>query len=383
MKRSSIKCSMIKKAIVVGAGIVGLAITRALVKKGYSVKVFDRSAFSVGASIRNFGMLWPIGQPEGKMYERAIKTRNIWHELADDARIWYNPSGSFHLAYNELEWEVLKSFYETAKSNRGYTLMKTSDVLKKSVAVNPINLKGGLYSPDETIIDSPIAIAALADYFGEKYEVKFHWQEHVQEVHTNKLITTIAEYNADHIYICTGPDFENLFPQIFQDHMTTKCKLQMMKTGPQPDGWQLGPSLCGGLSLTHYPSFQSAGSSLDALKNYYAEKLPEYITWGIHVMVAQNSRGELIIGDSHEYGPTHDPFDKMFINDLILNYLKQFMVCPDHVISSTWNGFYPKLKNGTTELVVSPVEGVTIVNGLGGAGMTLSFGLAEEITEHV
>jgi glycine/D-amino acid oxidase-like deaminating enzyme len=96
-------------------------------------------------------------------------------------------------------------------------------------------------------------------------------------------------------------------------------------------------------------------------------------------MVSQNSRGELIIGDSHEYGPTHDPFDKQFINQLILDYLHGYGLFPDNSISATWNGTYPKLKNGGTELVLSPIPGVTIVNGVGGAGMTLSFGLAEQI----
>ncbi len=50
--------------------------------------------------------------------------------------------------------------------------------------------------------------------------------------------------------------------------------------------------------------------------------LAEYIKWGIHVMVAQNSKGEFALGDQHEYGLTFDPFDQAFINNLITNYLQ-------------------------------------------------------------
>jgi glycine/D-amino acid oxidase-like deaminating enzyme len=44
----------------------------------------------------------------------------------------------------------------------------------------------------------------------------------------------------------------------------------------------------------------------------------------------------------------------------------------------SWNGIYSKLTNGDTDLFFSPEPGVYILNGLGGAGMTLAFGFAEE-----
>src|SRR5580658_7569446 len=74
-----------RSAIVIGAGIVGLATARALALQGFSVRVFERSDKAVGASIRNFGMVWPVGQPEGKMYDRAIRSRDIWKEIAPRA----------------------------------------------------------------------------------------------------------------------------------------------------------------------------------------------------------------------------------------------------------------------------------------------------------
>jgi glycine/D-amino acid oxidase-like deaminating enzyme len=134
------------------------------------------------------------------------------------------------------------------------------------------------------------------------------------------------------------------------------------------------------LSLLHYRSFAAAG--LSSLRNFFEKEYPQYLKWGIHVMVSQNRAGELTVGDSHEDGTTHDPFDKHFINQMILDYLKRFARFKDETIVETWNGIYPKLTNGETELTLQPEEGVTIINCLSGAGMTLSFGLCEELVNN-
>ena len=72
-----------QSAIVVGAGILGLATARSLAEKGYAVTVIERSQFSLGASVRNFGMLWPVGQPDGKLYNRAVRTKEIWMDYLE------------------------------------------------------------------------------------------------------------------------------------------------------------------------------------------------------------------------------------------------------------------------------------------------------------
>ena len=72
--------------------------------------------------------------------------------------------------------------------------------------------------------------------------------------------------------------------------------------------YRIGPALCGSLSLIHYNGFKVA-NSLNELKKRFEIEYPDYIKWGIHVMVWQNKAGELTVGDSHEYGLSNDPFD--------------------------------------------------------------------------
>lgn len=96
-------------------------------------------------------------------------------------------------------------------------------------------------------------------------------------------------------------------------------------------------------------------------------------------MVSQHGNGELTVGDSHEYGACPDPFDKQYINDLVMDYLKKFTRFKDYSLSASWNGVYAKMTNGKNHLLQQPDENVIVLNALGGAGMTLSFGLAESV----
>lgn len=368
---------MNKNAIVIGAGIVGLATARALAVRGYKVKVVERNQRAVGASIRNFGMIWPIGQPVGELYERAMLSRNIWKQICTDAKIWHDEVGSLHTAYYADEWEVLQELADSFK-HRNYKLLSATETLTKSGVVVQKGLLGSLYSVDEMIVDPRIAIQVIPGWLEEEYNVEFIWGKAVTGILYPNIYINNKKMTADKIVVCSGADFETLYPTLFAEQLITKCKLQMMRMIAPADGFRIGPALCGGLSLIHYNSFKAA-TSLSVLKNRYEEQYPEYIKWGIHVMVSQNKTGELTIGDSHEYGLTHDPFDKQFINQLILDYLKQFSNFSNSTIIETWNGIYPKLTNGETELILYPEEGVTIINGLGGAGMTLSFGLCEQL----
>src|SRR5665213_2364137 len=308
---------MNKSAIVIGAGIVGLAMARALSLNDYRVTVIERSGHAVGASVRNFGMIWPIGQPDGKMYDRAIRSRSIWKEIAEKGGFWHDECGSIHLAYNADEWQVLQELQdEFTKNERPVRLMSPKEIGEKINGVNPANLIGGLYSATEMIIDPREAIASIPSYLSEKFGVHFIWNKNVNSVEESKAWIGNEFIMADIICICSGADFESLYPSIFSELKIAKCKLQMMRFISENSGFRIGTALCGGLSLIHYESFKVA-PSLPALIRKYENELSEYLQSGIHVMVSQNERGELTVGDSHEYGLTFSPFDEAKINKLI------------------------------------------------------------------
>ena len=151
-----------RSAIVIGAGIVGLATARALAVLGYQVKVIERNTKAIGASIRNFGMIWPIGQPDGDLYERAMLSRQIWKEVCDSAGIWYDEAGSLHTAHNKNEAVVLEELADIYR-HRDYKFLNSEETIKRSVGVVAENLEAGLSSPDEMIIEfsSPPAFGEI------------------------------------------------------------------------------------------------------------------------------------------------------------------------------------------------------------------------------
>jgi FAD dependent oxidoreductase TIGR03364 len=362
---------------IVGAGIMGLAHAWSAAERGYRVTLFERADRACGASIRNFGMIWPIGQPAGEMHEIALESRDRWLRLAESAAIWANPCGSIHVAHRPDERAVLQEFHGQAKSLGFECSWLTADeVLSKTPAVNPQGLLGGLWSPTEMCVNPRKVISQLPHWLVEEHDVRCEFRTLVTKIESGQLYSSDGrQWAADRIVICSGADFETLFPEVFLDSGMKPCKLQMLKTGPQANGWRLGPHLASGLTLRHYRNFE-VSPSLAALKQRIAQETPELDRFGIHVMMAQNDVDEVILGDSHEYGSQIEPFNKAEIDDLMLRELRKTMRLPDWSITERWSGIYAKHPTDPW-FQAQPMTDVHICTGLGGSGMTMSFGLAE------
>jgi FAD dependent oxidoreductase TIGR03364 len=238
-------------------------------------------------------------------------------------------------------------------------------------------LKGVLYSPTELVVDPRQAIARLPIYLHEKYHVEFHFNTAIVHVEEGRMSTAANHtIRASTIVIASGADFQSLFPEMHAKLGLKRCKLQMLRTVPQPNGWALGPHLAGGLTLTHYKSFEVC-PSLAKLKERIRNEMPEYVKNGIHVMASQNELGEVVIGDSHEYDADISIFDNPNIDDLILKYLRRMVELPDPQIAARWHGIYAKHPERAI-VIESPARNVTYCASPGGAGMTLSFGIARQ-----
>lgn len=362
---------------IVGAGIVGLSYAWAAAARGHQVTVLEKSSSASGASIRNFGMVWPIGQPCGTSYQTALQSRQSWLSLSQAAGVWVNECGSLHLAYRDDELAVLREFAAAAPDlGVSCCLQSAHEIVSRSPAANPDGLLGGLYSPTELCVNPRVASAQIARWLSNHYQVDFQFSTLVTAAESTHLRTADHRvWEFDCVVVCGGAEAGTLFPLAMQQSGLRMCKLQMLRTEVQPNQWRLGPHIAGGLTLRHYRSFEIC-PSLRSLKQRVADESPELDRYGIHVMASQDDQGHVILGDSHEYDDEIDPFDKELIDEFILRELRTLIRLPTWKIQTRWHGVYAK----HPELPIfqdQPIPGVYLRTGTGGAGMTMSFGLAE------
>ncbi|WGW11637.1 TIGR03364 family FAD-dependent oxidoreductase [Saxibacter everestensis] len=368
--------------VVVGAGIAGLAHALAASKAGHSVTVVERDQRAVGASVRNFGLVWPIGQfvdGNAEDYDRGCRSKQVWTQVAADTGMWFSDHGALHLAYAPDELAVLDEFVASTPEAAadGARMLTPAEIEQLSPWVKTAGLLGGMHSSTEVNVDPRVAIPTVARWLEQKHGVSFLWGTAVLGIELPRIQTSRGVINAERVIICSGNEFQQLYPEAFEATAIRRCKLQMMRTQAQPEGWNLGPALCAGLTLLHYDSFKAL-SSLPALRERLDAELPFHRANGIHVLVSQTAGGQITIGDSHHYDLTQDPFETQDVFDAILDYFDTFVSVPRREIAETWHGIYPSLPDGKRYLLSEPEPGVSIVNGLGGAGMTMSFGLAQD-----
>jgi len=290
----------------------------------------------------------------------ALRSRSEWIEILKDARLPYWPDGSLHVVYRDDEAAVAREFADLAPA-LGYQCawLSAEQVLARSQAVRPGGLLGGLWSPTEITVDPRVTLAALPAYLHDRFGVDLRFGCAVRKIDLPLVEAGTERWMVDQVIVCSGADFESLYPETYAGAGLTRVKLQMLRTAAQPEGWRMGPALAAGLTLRFYPSFQVC-STLPALRQRILAETPEYERWGIHGLVSRTAAGELTLGDSHEYGLAVDIFNREEVDQLMLGYIRGFLRAPAWEIAQRWYGVYAKHPE-KPYLSLSPESGVRIV----------------------
>ncbi len=367
---------------IVGGGIAGLGLAYAAARRGQRVVLLERGTTPEGASIRNFGMIWPIGQPHGRFRELALASRALWLQAAEEFGVEVEACGSLFLAHDADAWAVLQEYAARFSDEPGLRLLSAHEVLARSPAVEPSGLDGGLFSPMELRVDPPRAIATLLAGLAARPEIDFAAKATVVRVDEGHVTAADGRtWSAHRVAIASGADSAALFPKQHADLGLKRCKLQMLATVPQAPGWRLGPHLASGLSLRHYRAFETC-PSLPQLSQRIATERPELDRFGIHVMASQGLDGRVILGDSHEYDGAIGPFDSHTIEQLMLSELRRVIRLPDWTIGTRWHGVYAKSPDQPF-VVRQAAPQVWLVNGFGGNGMTLALAATDEFIDQI
>jgi len=104
----------------------------------------------------------------------------------------------------------------------------------------------------------------------------------------------------------------------------------------------------------------------------------EHIANGVHLIVVRGADNSLVVGDSHHYAATPDPFAPTAVDDLILDEFAHVFAHGAPPVVERWTGTYASAKDRLA-LVDKPSDALRIVIVTSGTGASTSFALAEEV----
>jgi glycine/D-amino acid oxidase-like deaminating enzyme len=329
---------------IVGAGIIGLAHALAAVRIGKKVIVIDRDAVAKGASVRNFGFVTVSGQQSGQSWQRALRTRDIWADVAAEAGIRIAQSGSCIVARRPEAFQLLQAFAET-DMGRACEIITPDRLAETMPAIRSNNIRGALWSPHELRVESRDAIPQLAGWLAAVHGVSFLRSAEVRSVAPPLIETTRGQVRADKAVICCGDDLQTLFPERLAAYDLVPCRLQMMRVMP-------------GLPMPLLPASLMSDLSL--------------------VVAVQSVDGSLVVGDSHHYGGAPNPTAPSEIEGLILDELDAVLDLGQRRVTERWVGTYATASDRPM-LVDRPSADIRIVIVTSGSGASTGFAIGEEV----
>jgi FAD dependent oxidoreductase TIGR03364 len=364
--------------VVAGAGIVGLAHALAGARRGLRVAVIERDARAASASVRNFGFVTVSGQDAGITRERALRSREVWSEVAIAARIDVLQRGAIVIARRPEALEVLEQF-AAGEMGLGCEIQSAEETCRQLPQVMR-SIAGSLTSPHEIRVEAREALPKLARWLEERLGVTFFWGTPVLGIDGRTVRHSGGHLEADAVVVAPGTAVAAFAPELSRRVELRHCKLQMMRLAAPSAGFRLPSVVMTDLSLIRYGGF-SAQPAAARLEEILRRECREELAAGVHLIVAQGADGSLVVGDSHHYADFADPFSSGAVDALILAELHALFDVPAVRVVERWVGHYPVAN--VKPLLRETVDRVRLVCVTSGTGMSTAFAIGEETIEEL
>lgn len=355
--------------IVVGSGIIGLATAFLAHEQGRTVTVIDSADRPVGSSIQNFGHACFTGQAD-IIQDVAAVARDGWRRAAAAAGFWAAESGTWIPATTDAEMQVLREFAD----HRGADQVTLVDAAGVAAGIGHPGLAavGGAHLPWDMRVNPREAAPVLADWLARE-GVTFVWNTQVTGLADGVVETVRGDFRATDVVVCPGYRLMGLFPELAERHELRVCTL-VMTLIDRPDRIPAELGMLTGTSLARYDGF-AAMPGAGALREELAHREPELVDCIANLMVA-GIPGGLLVGDSHAYSLSPEPFIDEEIGQLLLNRATGLLGIDRPVVRQRWLGQYAD--SPATNLILDrPDSRTTVAVVASGIGMTLSFGVAD------
>ncbi len=372
---------------IVGSGILGAMAAFHVLKQDKRVLMIDAGNHPNDATVRNFGSLVPSGQATGALRSLGAESLTIYQILAKAWGLPIRKTGTTFVAQDAQEAQVLHEKYVIEQS-RGFNpvLLNPKQLADLQPSLHRESALLGLHFSDELSVDSADFMALFLQKLAQRSQLDKVFSTPIIDI-SGKMgdftlhASTRKSFHAQQVLFCCGHKQTPFMQSFYANEPLRLCKLQMMKTKPLAK--QVVGNLLGGLSIRRYEGFADCASYNQLTLTAEKQTLENE---GIHVLFKQTAKGEIIIGDSHHYYPLEASISPDFyldanVNRLLLDEANTLMSIDSADIDQHWLGWYVDHPDGA--LKKSPQEGLHIVTGLGGKGMTVGPALMSQVIEEI
>ena len=174
------------------------------------------------------------------------------------------------------------------------------------------------------------------------------------------------------VIVCPGPDYAWL-PAELAPAAAGLTLLQAADAArrARPVAARYGPALLTGLSLLRYPAFSEQPAAAAAARAASPRERPELLAAGIHLIVTQLPDGDLIVGDTHEYGDTRLAVRRRAARRAGARARpRRLLGVAALEVRERWLGVYPTAPGEPFLVSRSRSPGVGVVEVVSGLGMT-------------